>query len=154
VLDLGCGSGLPITKVLIDEGLNVHAVDASPTLVQAFRKNFPETPVLCEAVEDPLFFERAFDGGPLATPEAIAREPAPFPSVTRAAPLETGFADWRRRLTGNLSRRSDGRWTPLTRTHGVEVVSAASVADEGPGPSVRDGRDEVLSEHSARNILP
>jgi hypothetical protein len=68
--------------------------------------------------------------GPLATPEAIAREPAPFPSVTRAASLETGFTDWRRRLTGNLSRRSDGRWTPLTWTHGVDLVSGASVADD------------------------
>jgi len=58
--------------------------------------------------------------GPLATPEAIAGEPAPFPSVTSEAPLESGFADWRRRLTGNLSRRSDGRWAPLTRIHDRE----------------------------------
>lgn len=55
---------------------------------------------------------------PLATPEAIANEPAPFPSPTGAAPFESGFADWRQRLTGNLSRRSDGRWAPLTWTHG------------------------------------
>jgi hypothetical protein len=56
--------------------------------------------------------------GPLAAPEAIANEPAPFPSITADAPLETGFADWRKRLTNNLSRRSDGRWAPLTWTHG------------------------------------
>lgn len=58
--------------------------------------------------------------GPLATPEAIAGEPIPFPSVTSEAPLETGFVDWRRRLTGNLSRRSDGRWSPLTWIQGIE----------------------------------
>jgi hypothetical protein len=58
--------------------------------------------------------------GPLATGEAIAGEPVPFPSVTSEAPLESGFEDWRRRLTGNLSRRSDGRWAPLTRIHGPE----------------------------------
>ena len=62
VLDVGCGSGLPITKVLVDEGLNVYAIDASPTLVQAFRNNFPDIPVACEAVEDSLFFGRMFDG--------------------------------------------------------------------------------------------
>lgn len=56
--------------------------------------------------------------GPLAPPEAILNEPAAFPATTGEAPLESGFADWRRRLTGNLSRRSDGRWAPLTRTHG------------------------------------
>lgn len=58
--------------------------------------------------------------GPLATPEAIAHEPAPFPAKTAEAPEETGFPDWRRRLTGNLSRRSDGRWAPLTWTHPIQ----------------------------------
>jgi hypothetical protein len=55
--------------------------------------------------------------GPLAAPDAIANEPPPFPSKTSEDPLESGFADWRRRLTANLSRRSDGRWAPLTWTH-------------------------------------
>lgn len=54
---------------------------------------------------------------PLATQEAIALEPAPFPRTTDAEPDETVFADWRARLTRNLSRRSDGRWDPLTRVH-------------------------------------
>jgi SAM-dependent methyltransferase len=61
-LDLGCGSGLPITKVLVNEGLNVYAIDASPSLVQAFRYNLPETPIACESVGESLFFERMFDG--------------------------------------------------------------------------------------------
>ena len=61
VIDLGCGSGLPITKVLVSEGLNVYAIDASPSLVQAFRRNLPEIPVACESVEDSLFFNRMFD---------------------------------------------------------------------------------------------
>jgi SAM-dependent methyltransferase len=62
VLDLGCGSGLPITKVLIDEGLNVSAIDAAPSLVEAFRGNFPQVPVACESAVDSLFFERTFEG--------------------------------------------------------------------------------------------
>jgi 2-polyprenyl-3-methyl-5-hydroxy-6-metoxy-1,4-benzoquinol methylase len=61
ILDLGCGSGLPITNVLVKEGLNVYAIDAAPSLVQAFRNNFPEIPVACESVEDSLFFDRLFD---------------------------------------------------------------------------------------------
>ena len=68
---------------------------------------------------------------PLASPEAMAKEPAAFPSTTSEAPLETGFADWRKRLTGNLSRRSDGRWTPLTWTHGATV----------PGPEATPSPD-------------
>lgn len=62
VIDLGCGSGLPITKVLVDEGLNVHGVDASPTLVAAFRRNLPDVPVACESVEESSFFNLKFDG--------------------------------------------------------------------------------------------
>jgi SAM-dependent methyltransferase len=62
VIDLGCGSGRPITDALIAEGLNVYAIDASPSLADAFRRNFPNTPVACEAVEDSTFFNRTFDG--------------------------------------------------------------------------------------------
>ena len=62
VVDVGCGSGLPITKVLVSEGLNVYAIDAAPSLVEAFRHTLPQTPVVCEAVEDSLFFNRLFDG--------------------------------------------------------------------------------------------
>ena len=57
---------------------------------------------------------------PQATQEAIAREPEPFPHATVEAPRESSFADWRRRLAANLSRRSDGRWDPLTFFHGPE----------------------------------
>ena len=62
VIDLSCGSGMPITKVLLDEGLNVYAVDAAPSLVEAFRHNFPQVPIACESVLDSLFFERTFEG--------------------------------------------------------------------------------------------
>src|SRR5262249_13183567 len=62
VIDVGCGSGLPLTKILVSEGLNVYAIDAAPSLVEAFRHNLPETPVACESVEDSSFFNRRFDG--------------------------------------------------------------------------------------------
>lgn len=62
VVDVGCGSGLPITRVLVDEGLKVYAVDAAKSLVAAFRHNLPGIPVACESVEDSPFFDRMFDG--------------------------------------------------------------------------------------------
>jgi SAM-dependent methyltransferase len=61
VADLGCGPGFPITEVLVAEGLNVFGVDAAPSFVQAFRRNLPGTPVVCEAVQDSKFFDRTFD---------------------------------------------------------------------------------------------
>ena len=50
VIDLGCGSGLPITRELVSQNLNVYAMDASPSMVNAFRHNFPKIPVACESV--------------------------------------------------------------------------------------------------------
>ena len=52
VIDLGCGPGLPITETLVAEGLNVFAVDAAPSFVEASRRNLPNTPIVCEAVQD------------------------------------------------------------------------------------------------------
>ena len=62
VIDVGCGPGLPITEVLVAQGLNVYGVDAAPSLVEAFRRNLPNTPVVCEAVQNSTFFNRTFDG--------------------------------------------------------------------------------------------
>ena len=62
VIDLGCGSGLPISRALVDEGVSLFAVDASPSMIHAFRNNFPGTPVMCESVLDSFFFIRRFDG--------------------------------------------------------------------------------------------
>lgn len=62
VIDLGCGTGFPITRVLTDEGLNVYGVDAAPSLVEAFRHNLPDVPVACESVLESSFFNRTFDG--------------------------------------------------------------------------------------------
>jgi SAM-dependent methyltransferase len=62
VIDLGCGTGFPITKVLVDERLNVYGVDAAPSLVAAIRHNLPEVPVACESVVESSFFNRMFDG--------------------------------------------------------------------------------------------
>src|SRR5215831_11770143 len=60
VIDLGCGPGFPITEVLVAEGLNVFGIDAAPSFVAAFRRNLPNTFVVCEAVQDSTFFDRTF----------------------------------------------------------------------------------------------
>jgi 2-polyprenyl-3-methyl-5-hydroxy-6-metoxy-1,4-benzoquinol methylase len=61
VLDLGCGTGIPISKILMDEGMSVYGIDASPTMIKAFQENFPTTSVTCEPIEDSFFFNRTFD---------------------------------------------------------------------------------------------
>lgn len=62
VLDLGCGTGVPISQALIERGFHLYGVDASPTMVAAFRARFPDVRIECAAVEDSDFFGRIFDG--------------------------------------------------------------------------------------------
>lgn len=61
VIDLGCGPGIPITTVLVEDGLNVFGVDASPSFVAAFQRNLPGTPIVCEAVQESRLFDRTFN---------------------------------------------------------------------------------------------
>jgi 2-polyprenyl-3-methyl-5-hydroxy-6-metoxy-1,4-benzoquinol methylase len=62
ILDLGCGSGVPLSEALHDEGFVIHGIDASPTLAAAFRRRLPGAHLACEAIEDSRFFDRQFDG--------------------------------------------------------------------------------------------
>jgi 2-polyprenyl-3-methyl-5-hydroxy-6-metoxy-1,4-benzoquinol methylase len=61
VLELACGHGV-ISQVLADQGLRLYAIDASPTLLKAFRERFPEVETECAAAEDSSYFDRTFDG--------------------------------------------------------------------------------------------
>lgn len=42
VLDIGCGSGLPVAKRLHDQGLVVTGVDSAPEMIALFRQNLPD----------------------------------------------------------------------------------------------------------------
>ncbi len=41
VLDIGCGSGLPIARELIRRGFDVTGVDGTPTMLAQFQRNLP-----------------------------------------------------------------------------------------------------------------
>jgi cyclopropane fatty-acyl-phospholipid synthase-like methyltransferase len=62
VLDLGSGPGEPSTRILQEAGLTTYAIDASPTMVAAFRERFPGVPIEQNTVEASTFFDRTFDG--------------------------------------------------------------------------------------------
>lgn len=62
VLDLGSGPGEPSTRILQEAGLTTYAIDASATMVAAFRERFPEVPIEQNTVESSRFFDRTFEG--------------------------------------------------------------------------------------------
>ena len=61
VLELGCGDGV-ISDALVKADLTLYAVDASPTLLRAFRERFPNVKTECAAAEESSYFNRTFDG--------------------------------------------------------------------------------------------
>lgn len=62
VIDLACGGGYPISRVLDAAGLKLWAVDSSPTLVAEFQSRFPNIPIQCARVQESDFFGRNYDG--------------------------------------------------------------------------------------------
>lgn len=61
VLELGCGDGV-ISQALVDAGLTLYGLDASPTLLRVFRERFPGAETECAAAEESTYFHRTFDG--------------------------------------------------------------------------------------------
>jgi SAM-dependent methyltransferase len=61
ILDLGCGSGVPISETFKNDEFILYGIDASPSLVAEFRRRFPGATVACEAVESSQFFGQKFD---------------------------------------------------------------------------------------------
>ena len=62
VLDVGCGNGLPISQALIEAGFSVFGIDASATMIAAFRQQFPTAQAEHSSVQDSTLFNRTFDG--------------------------------------------------------------------------------------------
>ena len=141
VLDCGCGHGIPITKVLIESGLEVSAIDASPKLVEAFTENFPNVPVTCEPVETSSFLDQSYDGI-LAVglifllPEQaqsrvilnIAERLNPQGRLLFSAPSQMGA--WTDILTNQQSvSLGQDKYTHLMKTSGLQLIGTH--IDEG-----------------------
>lgn len=141
VLEIGCGGGLPITRVLADAGLNLWAVDASPTLVGEFKTRFPHIPIECSCALQSTFFDRQFAAvvvigvmfllEPAQQSALIKRISArlrPGGSLLFSAPAETG--QWTDLITGQRCvSLGYAVYASLLTDAGLRVT--ATVADEG-----------------------
>lgn len=132
VLELGCGDGV-ISQALVDEGLAVYGVDASPTLLDAFRRRFPDAPAECAAAEESTYFDRTYEGIvawglifllPVETQRAliarVARALRPGGRFMFTAPAQTTV--WTDALTGRESRSlGAAEYARLLRRLGCDV---------------------------------
>ena len=141
ILDLGCGHGVPVSQVLTEEGFSVYGVDASATLIDAFRNRFPGSRAECSAVEDSEFFRRTFGGVvacglmfllPADVQHAvicrIARALSPSGKLLFTSPKEAVM--WRDALTGRESVSLGAeRYRQILHREGLILVGEQS--DEG-----------------------
>ncbi|HIV77682.1 MAG TPA: class I SAM-dependent methyltransferase [Candidatus Sphingomonas excrementigallinarum] len=141
ILDLGCGSGMPIARALVDEGFSVWGIDASSSLLAAYRAHFPDMPALCEPVQGSELFGRRFAGVVaigliflLAEPdqdrllEKVAKVLEPGGRFLFSAPHQR--CEWRDSLTGRVSR-SLGASAYAERLQACGLVLADRLTDEG-----------------------
>lgn len=61
VLDVGCGTGDPIAKYLIENSLNLTGTDYSEKMIQIAKRNFPESEWLVQDMRE-LTFPKKFKG--------------------------------------------------------------------------------------------
>ena len=61
LLELGCGHGV-ISQVLLEAGLKLSVVDASPTLLREFHDRFPDVEIECSTAQESELLRRKYDG--------------------------------------------------------------------------------------------
>jgi SAM-dependent methyltransferase len=141
VVDIGCGSGAPISAALIEEGLQVFGLDASPILLSAFRRRFPFAEAVCEPAETSSLFDRQFDGAVAIgllfllpaddqrqVIDRVARALKPGGSFLFSAPRRP--CEWNDSLTGGPSL-SLGEEEYRRALENVGMRYSASYVDEG-----------------------
>ena len=114
VVDIGCGSGAPVSVVLAERGLAVFGTDASPALLAEYSRRFPSAETACEAAESSRFFNRSFDGAVAVgllfllpadsqrqVIEGVARALTPGGRFLFSAPRQV--CEWTDGLTGGAS---------------------------------------------------
>lgn len=61
VLDVGCGTGVPLSRSLHHDGFVVTGLDSSPEMIARYRKAFPSVPAHCARIQDARFADGSFE---------------------------------------------------------------------------------------------
>lgn len=134
VVDIGCGTGVPVAKALVAGGVQIYGIDPSPTLLAAFRRHFTDAPTTCETAETSRFFDRRFDGAvaigvlfllpgdrQCAIIKKVGRALYPGGHFLFSAPRQP--CHWHDSLTGQPSRSlGEARYRELLDAAGMRVV--------------------------------
>ena len=141
VIELACGGGYPISRVLDTAGLKLWAVDSSPTLVAEFQSRFPKIPIQCAKVQESDFFGRNYDGAIAIGLIFLLSESDQIDLISRVAeilvpkgrflfmaPIQVGV--WKDLNTGlECLSLGQARYSELLRKAGFRVI--ATYTDKG-----------------------
>ena len=61
ILDIGCGTGIPLTKHLVNRGFQVTGLDISTEMIEKARRNVPEATFITEDIVS-IDINRRYDG--------------------------------------------------------------------------------------------
>jgi len=141
VIEIACGGGYPVTQTLVATGVNLWAIDPSPTLLERFRLRFPGIPTQCALALESDYFGRQFGAaisiGLLFLLEAseqvallrrVSEILLPGGRFLFTAPIETGA--WRDTTTGHECR-SLGRAGYVEALENAGFCVVATHVDEG-----------------------
>jgi ubiquinone/menaquinone biosynthesis C-methylase UbiE len=62
VLDIGCGGGVPVLKIIIENGFTAKGIDFSKGMLELAKKNVPEAELVMGDVMKTDFEPKSFDG--------------------------------------------------------------------------------------------
>jgi SAM-dependent methyltransferase len=141
VVEIACGGGYPVTRALVGAGVNVWAIDGSPTLLEKFRSRFPTIPTQCSLALESDYFGRKFGAALAIGLMFLLEEAEQIALIHRAseillpggrflftAPLQS--MTWRDVVTGQESRSlGETRYVQILESAGFRVIG--TFVDEG-----------------------
>jgi ubiquinone/menaquinone biosynthesis C-methylase UbiE len=153
VLDLGCGSGVPVARRLADAGYRVTGVDISEVQVRRARERVPQAEFLQADATEVSFDDEAFDA--VVSFYALIHVPLP-----EQPPLLRKIAGWLRPDGHFVTTMGHGAWTgteenwlgggaPMWWSHADAATNRAWI--EASGLVVE--REEFLPEGDSGHAL-
>ena len=135
VIEIACGGGFPVSRELINAGIQLWAIDSSPTLLSQFNSRFPEIPTLCEKVLESNFFSKNFDAAiaigllfllpeneQVSVIKRISDIVLPGGKFLFTAPIQIGT--WRDITTGIESLSlGQQRYTEILKDAGFQIIN-------------------------------
>lgn len=141
ILDLGCGHGVPLADALAKDGFALCGVDASPTLLSAYKDNIPGAQTELSRVQESTFLDASFHGilawGLLFLLDPVDQEliigrvgSALMKKGTFLFTAPSQEVEWEDVLTQQTSRSmGTANYNRMLRNHGMWVE--AEIEDEG-----------------------